>query len=119
MCEREEHITYDVLKILQKIDYPVQISTKNPEIFLEYADEFTDANIVLNVSISFFDDDIARQIECGAIPPSRRLKAIKALTEKGFSVLIRVQPFILPYAYDNAETIVKSIADCGAFGFQT
>ena len=117
MCEREEHITYDVLKILQKIDYPVQISTKNPEIFLEYAD--IDANIVLNVSISFFDDDIARQIECGAITPSRRLKAIKTLTEKGFSVLIRVQPFILPYAFDNAEKIVKSIVDCGAFGFQT
>jgi len=119
LCEREEHITYDVLKILQKIDYPVQISTKNPEIFLEYADDFIGANIALNVSISFFDDDMAKQIECGAIAPSRRLTAIKALTEKGFNVLIRVQPFILPYAFDNAEKIVKSIKSSGAFGFQT
>lgn len=119
LCEREEHITYDVLKILQEIDYPVQISTKNPEIFLEYADEFKNDNLVLNVSISFFDDILARKIETGAIPTSRRLKAIRQLTDKGFNTFIRVQPFILPYTYDNAEIIVKSIADSGAFGFQT
>lgn len=119
LCEREEKITYEFLKILNKFDYPTQISTKNPEIFLEYAHEFIDSNIALNVSISFFDDDIARQIECGAISPSRRLNAIKNLSEMGFKILIRVQPFIMPYTYDNAEKIVTCIAESKAFGFQT
>ncbi len=37
----------------------------------------------------------------------------------GFKVLVRVHPFILPYAYDNAEKIVSSIADSGAHGFMS
>lgn len=119
LCEKEEKITYDFLKAFHKIDYPVQISTKNPEIFLEYANEFIGANIALNVSISFFDDEIAKKIECGAISPTRRLEAIKKLSENGFKILVRVQPFIFPYAYDNAEQIVKSIANAKAYGFQT
>ena len=119
LCEKEERITYDFLKILQKTDYPVQMSTKNPEVFLEYANEFVGANIALNVSISFFDDEISRKIECGAISPTRRLNAIKKLSELGFKVLVRVQPFVLPYTYDNAEKIVKSIAESKAYGFQT
>ena len=118
-CEKNERITYEFLKVFQKIDYPVQISTKNPEIFLGYADDFIGSNIALSVSISFFDDDIARKIECGAISPTRRLNAIKKISEKGFKVLVRVHPFVLPYAYDNAEKIVSSIADAGADGFMT
>ena len=117
--ESTEHITYDVLKALDELDYPVQLSTKNPEVFLGYADEFKNSNIALNVSISFCDDDIARQIECGAIPPSRRFAAIRRLSDMGFKILVRVQPFILPYTFDNAERFVKTIKDSGAFGFQT
>ena len=119
IIERKEHITYDVLKILSDIDYPTQISTKNPEIFLEYADEFKSANIALNVSCSFCDDDIASKIEKRAIPPSRRFEAIRKLSDMGYKVLVRLQPFILPYAYDNAERFVKMIKDSGAWGFQT
>ena len=60
IIEKTERITYDCLKVFQKYDYPVQISTKNPEIFLSYAEDFIGANIALNVSCSFCDDDIAR-----------------------------------------------------------
>lgn len=119
LCEKTERITYDFLKILQEYDYPVQISTKNPEIFLTYADEFVGANIALNVSCSFCDDDIARQIEVAAIPPSKRFEAIKKLSDMGFKITVRVQPFILPYSYDNAERMVKMIKESGAWAFQT
>ena len=60
IIEKTERITYNCLKVFQKYDYPVQISTKNPEIFLSYAEDFNGANIALNVSCSFCDDDIAR-----------------------------------------------------------
>ena len=58
MCEVQEHITYDCLRVFNRYDYPVQISTKNPAVFLQYADRFRNANIALNVSCSFCDDDI-------------------------------------------------------------
>lgn len=119
MIELKEHITYDCLKIFDKYDYPVQISTKNPEIFLEYAHEFVNSNIALNVSCSFCDDDIARQIEVGAISPSRRFAAIKKLSAMGFKITVRIQPFILPYSEKVAERFISLLKDCGVWAFQT
>lgn len=119
IVEKREKITYDCLKIFDKYDYPVQISTKNPEVFLDYAREFTNSNIALNVSCSFIDDDIARRIEVGTISPSRRMDAIKKLSELGFKITVRMQPFILPYSMDVADRFVKTIKDCGAWAFQT
>ena len=118
-CELNERITHDCLRVLNKYDYPVQISTKNPQVFLHYANEFRRANIALNVSSSFCDDDIARKIETGAIPPSKRFEAIRELSKMGYKVTVRLQPFILPYAEKNAERYVKLMADIGAYGFET
>ena len=117
LCENEERITHDVLKVLDGIDYPVQISTKNPEVFLEYADEFVNSNIALSVSCSFCDDDIARQIECGTIPVTRRMGAVRKLADMGYKVIARLHPFILPYALDNAERYVQMFKEAGFYGF--
>lgn len=119
IIELKERITYDCLQVFAKYDYPVQISTKNPEIFLSYAEDFIGANIALNVSCSFCDDGIARKIECGAISPTRRFDAIKKLTEMGFKITVRIQPFILPYSEQVADRYVKLLADCGVWAFQT
>ena len=116
-CERDELITHDVLKILDELDYPVQMSTKNPEVFLDYADEFINSNIALSVSCSFCDDDIASQIECGAISPTRRMDAVRKLADKGFKVIARLHPFIYPYCYDNAERYAKMFKEAGCYGF--
>ena len=119
VCEKTERITYDCLKVFDKYDYPVQISTKNPEVFLSYAEEFKDANIALNVSCSFCDDDIARKIECGAISPTRRFEAIKRLSDMGFKITVRIQPFILPYSEKVAGRFIRTLRAYGVWGFQT
>lgn len=119
LVEKKEHITYDCLKIFDKYDYPIQISTKNPEVFLEYAKDFVGSNIAFNVSCSFCDDDIAQKIEVGAISPTRRFEAIKKLSELGFKVMLRMQPFILPYSENVADRFVKTLKDCGVWAFQT
>jgi DNA repair photolyase len=117
--EKWGRITYNCLKVFGRYDYPVQISTKNPEVFLSYAKDFVGANIALNVRSSFCDDDVAAKIETGAIPPSRRFMAIKELSKMGFRITVRIQPFILPYAEQVAERYVKTLKDIGAWGFQT
>jgi len=119
LIEKTALITHDCLRAFDKYDYPVQISTKNPEVFLEYAGEFVNSNIALNVSCSFCDDDIARKIETGAISPTRRFEAIRKLSEMGFRITVRIQPFILPYSSDVAERFISTLKDCGAWGFQT
>ena len=119
LCELDERITYDCLKVFAEYDYPVQISTKNPEIFLQYAKEFVDSNIALNVSTSFHDDAISQKIEVGAISPSRRFEAVRKLSEMGFKVTMRLQPFILPYSLEVADEFVAKLASIGAYAFQT
>lgn len=119
IIEKRERITYECLKIFDEYDYPVQISTKNPEVFLEYAEEFKNSNIALNVSCSFCDDDIASKIEVGAISPSRRFDAIQKLSNMGFKVTLRMQPFILPYSENVAERFVKKLKEIGVWAFQT
>lgn len=119
VCEKEERITYDCLKVFGRYDYPVQISTKNPEVFLSYAEEFKDANIALNVSCSFCDDDVAQRIECGAISPTRRFEAIRKLSKMGFRITVRIQPFILPYSEKAAERFIRTLKEHGVWGFQT
>lgn len=37
--EERERVTYGVLKVLHKYDYPVEIQTKNPEVLALYANE--------------------------------------------------------------------------------
>ena len=119
MCELNERITHDCLRVLARYDYPTQISTKNPQVFLHYANEFRRANIALNVSCSFCDDDVAKRIETGAIPPSKRFAAIKELSKMGYKVTVRIQPFILPYSEKVADRFIKTLADIGAYGFET
>lgn len=119
LVELKEHITYDCLKIFDELDYPVQISTKNPEVFLDYASDFVHSNIAFNVSCSFCDDDIAKQIEIGAITPTRRLEAIQKLSQLGYKVTLRMQPFIMPYSEKVAERFVKTLKEYGVWAFQT
>ena len=119
MFEMNERITHDCLKVLNKYDYPVQISTKNPQVFLNYANEFRRANIALNVSCSFCDDDVARKIETGAISPTKRFEAIKELSKMGYKITVRIQPFILPYSEKTAERFIKKLKEIGAYGFET
>jgi len=119
MCEMTEHITHDCLKVLAKYDYPTQISTKNPQVFLHYANEFRKANIALNVSCSFCDDDVARRIETGAISPSKRFEAIRELSNMGYKITVRIQPFILPYAEKVADRFIRTLKEIGAYGFET
>ncbi len=119
VIEKRERITYECLKIFDEYDYPVQISTKNPEVFLEYAEEFKNSNIALNVSCSFCDDDVASKIEVGAISPSRRFDAIQKLSNMGFKITLRMQPFILPYSENVAERFVKKLKEIGVWAFQT
>lgn len=119
MVEKKERITYDCLKILGEYDYPVQISTKNPEIFEEYASEFVDSNVALNVSCSFCDDDIARKIEVGTISPTRRLESVNRLSKMGYKITMRLQPFILPYSEKVAESFISLLKENGVWAFQT
>ncbi len=118
-AEKQEKVTYEILKILHEIDYPVQMSTKNPEVLASYAKDFVNPNWTINVSVTTMDLEFHKIVEPQAITPERKMKAIKELTDMGIKVMIRLQPFIYPKILVDIEDIVSEAKKAGCWAFQT
>lgn len=118
--EKQTKITYDILRILNEIDYPVQISTKNPEILVDYVDDFIiDNNLpnwAISVTIITSDEEFRKCIEPYAPSIENRLNAIRKITDKGFKVLVRIQPVIYPYVMSNIDDLINKVHDVGVYG---
>jgi len=65
-------------------------------------------------SIPFNDDDLARKIEPFAPPPSRRLDAMRRLTEAGVPVGVMVAPIIPGLNDDQIPEVLRRAAEAGA-----
>lgn len=114
--EREEGVTKRVLEVLHDIDYPVQISTKNPSILADYAENFKNPNWSISVSIVSPSEDYRKVIETNAPTIGSRLKHIRRLSEMGHNVIARVQPVIFPYTLENMEELFELLHDAHAYG---
>lgn len=115
--EKQEKITYEVLKVLHEYDYPCEIQTKNPEILLGYANEFVGANWTIAVTIVTYDEEFAKVIEPHAPSPQRRMKAIKGLIDLGFNVMIKVQPSIYPKVLEDLPVLIEEASKVGVWAF--
>lgn len=112
--EKKEKITYGFLKVLNEIDYPVEIQTKNPEILANYAEEFIGANWTIAVTLISVDEEFTRKVEPYAPTPQNRLNAIKKLTDMGFNVMIKIQPAIYPKILEDLPELIKEASNAGA-----
>jgi DNA repair photolyase len=117
IIETGERITFDILKVLEKYDYPVEIQTKNPGVLLEYIEEFKNPNWVIAVTIISIDEGFCKIVEPRAPSVSDRIEAIKKITSYGIPVIVKVQPFIYPKIIDDLPELVKAIKRSGAFAF--
>lgn len=115
--ELEEHITYDILKVLNEYDYPVVIQTKNPHILLEYAKDFVGANWSITVSLISTDEEFLKIIEPNSPSANERLEAIRKLTEMGFKVMIKVQPAIYPKILKDLPELIRRAKNAGCWAF--
>jgi DNA repair photolyase len=71
-----------------------------------------------NCSVSFtvttLDERVSERLEPGAPPPSRRLKAMRRLTDEGVPCSARLDP-IIPFLNDgDLEATVRALAEAGA-----
>jgi len=116
--EATEKITYEVLQALHQLDYPVQMSTKNPAVLLGYIGRFHKPNWSVNVTLTTIDSTFSEIIEPNAPMPSERLDVIRELSHH-VPVFVRVQPVIYPKVMEEAEMLVAMLASTHAWGFET
>jgi DNA repair photolyase len=129
--EEQWHLTEGTLKLLLKYRFPVFISTKCSLIMrdIELLNEIDKAallpndlkpslnrGVILSVSISTMNNDIANILEPGALSPQERLNILQKLKAQGFLVGVNAIP-TLPFLSDTEEELEKTISaakDAGA-----
>jgi DNA repair photolyase len=105
-----------ILQILDQIDYPVIISTKNTNVFFDekiYMQILMMKNVVIQISISTVCDNYAKIIEPNASTPTDRLQAIERFSSQGKYVFARIQP-IFPHRLIEVENeLIPMLSQAG------
>lgn len=121
--ERKYGKTYELLKYLREINYPICFSTKAAWVFHDpkYRELFQGAdNWNVKFSIITLDENDARKIEVGVPTPRARIDAMHeySVLGKGGSTL-RLRPFIIGVSDKTYLDLIKACADAGATAVTT
>lgn len=121
--ERKYGVTYEILKYLKEINYPICFSTKSAWVFNDpkYQELFRGAdNWNVKFSIITLDEEDARHIEVGVPSPRERLKAMRTYNElsRGGTTL-RLRPFIVGVSDKTYLDLIREAADAGASAVTT
>ena len=121
--EKELFLTRDILKTFLKFKYPVHIITKSDLILrdVDILDKINDkaimpddledklkSKVIISFSFSTIDDEIAKIMEPNAPLPSERLKTIKELSKRDYTVGVAFMP-LLPFLSDSDSKLYKAI----------
>ena len=121
--EKKYGVTYEVLKYLKEINYPICFSTKSAWVFHDekYRELFRGAdNWNVKFSIITLDEEDARRIEVGVPTPKERLAAMKEYTQlsKGGATL-RLRPFIVGVSDKTYLDLISAAKEAGATAVTT
>jgi DNA repair photolyase len=101
--ERKYRITRGILEVCAEFDQPVGIVTKNAmvERDLDILAPMARKNLVnVFISLNNLDHELARRLEPRCSAPTRRLQAMKTLSEAGVPVGVLVAP-VIPFLNDH------------------
>lgn len=111
--EKELELSRGCLQILKEKSLPVQIVTKS-DLVIRDADLLSSMRSTVAISITTLSDSISRKLEPGAPSPSRRLMAIRRLTDYNIPVSARIDPIIPGINESEIEELVLAVCRAGA-----
>lgn len=94
VAEWKYGVTKEFLKLSNRFNYPVNISTKTAHLPDEYWELLNPEIHTFSISIIGYTDEYIRKFETHTPTAKQRIRFIKKLHEKGFWVSIRIQPII-------------------------
>ncbi|MCL7393934.1 MAG: radical SAM protein [Thaumarchaeota archaeon] len=111
--ERDMQLTRRCLEEFRRRNLRILVITKS-DLVLRDLDLLRRLRCAVTLTITTLDDDLARRLEPGAPPPSRRLDAAERLSSEGIMVGVRVDP-IIPYLNDEGlMDLLREIRGAGA-----
>lgn len=102
--EKKYKLTYKLLELTNRYNYPVIMSTKTAHLDDEYFNVLNPEIHAFQISLMSMNEDYIRNCETNTPTPQERLEFIKLLKSKGFWVSIRIQPMT---SLDEAKEVVK------------
>ena len=108
--ERKYNLTGRALQVIARHQFPIHILTKS-DLVLRDLDTLREINRVfaaISFTITTADDDLAAKLEPGALRPSERYRAMRALAEAGIHTGVTMMP-ILPFIEDTEENITRMV----------
>lgn len=115
--ERRREITRKCLEVLSRFRNPVGIITKNTLVTrdIDYLSELARYRaVVVYISVTSQDPDLARILEPRAASPRSRLAAVKMLNEAGIPAGVNVAPLIPGLNDSEMPAILEAAAEHGA-----
>lgn len=106
-------LTRRCLEVLEGHDVPVGVITKSALVARD-ADVLARMRAVVTLSVPFADDDAARRIEPWAARPSRRLEALRRLSEAGVETGVAIAPIIPGLNDADIPEILERAKEAGA-----
>ncbi len=110
--EAEKRLLCRALETIAEFHFPIHIITKSDLVLrdLDLLLQISQVYAAVTFTITTRDDGLAKILEPGAPVPSRRLSAMRALSEKGILTGVTLMP-VLPFIEDDEENIA-SIVSC-------
>ena len=109
--EKEYQITRKALKLISYYNFGISIETKS-DLIVRDIDLFKEINsksdLILKFTITTADDSLSKIIEQGVCVSSKRLEAMKKLSNEGLFVGTLLTP-IIPFITDSEENIKEVI----------
>ncbi|GHB21639.1 radical SAM protein [Pseudovibrio japonicus] len=115
--ERTQKIMRGILEVLNKTGHPVTIVTKSALVMrdIDILSEMAERNLAkVAISVTTLDRKIARSLEPRASTPTRRLQAIKALSDAGIPTAVLAAPIIPGLTDHELEGILEVCKEHGA-----
>ena len=94
IAEYKYGLTYKLLELTNKYNYPMVISTKAAILTQKYYDVLNPDIHAFQISLCGIDEDWIRLFESNTPAPFQRINFIKKLKRMGFWVGVRIQPLI-------------------------
>ncbi|OLL30282.1 radical SAM protein [Burkholderia sp. SRS-W-2-2016] len=116
-AERDLRLTRRVIEVLSERNQPFAAITKSSLIERDIdllAPMAARGQFMAAITITTLDADIARTLEPRAATPSRRLRAIRTLSEAGIPVGVSIAPVIPFVTEPDLERVLEACAEAGA-----
>lgn len=119
--EAKNGVGYEIMSALGDLNYPTLFSFKGdtvmkPKYVSLFEKHAKQNNFAFQASIVTRDDNMAKIVEVGVPSPTKRLEALKMLSDMGYWTILRLRPYIIGVSDLSIDKLLEDALAAGIRG---